>query len=401
MRQPPISQEGHVPSVNQGSQYPVPVRHALITDQLFERPAAAPDYRREKLALQDLARLMADHPAQVMPRLVKLALEVCDADSAGVSVLEAPVFRWSGLKGKLAVFEGATTPRDSSPCGVCLDKGDVVLMRHPENAYRWIADAQIVVPEVLLVPLLANGKEPIGTLWVVAKEAGIFTQEHARVMRELAAFTGLALHMIQTDTRLKTALEKQESLAKEMSHRVKNVFAITSSIVSMTARGARTKEEMSEAITGRLRALAEAHGLARRPTGSDADGRGVELRELLETLLRPYKAPRLAGPSIIVTETAIDRIALIIHELTTNAVKYGALGRDDGTVKVQWAKTTEELTLVWSEHGGCQVAPPAKKGSGAVLIESTLESLGGRIACDWAANGLTATITMRLDQLTG
>jgi two-component sensor histidine kinase len=389
-----------VPRVNQGSQYPVPVRHALITDQLFERPAAAPDYRREKLALQDLARLMADHPAQVMPRLVNLALEFCDADSAGVSVLEGPVFRWSGLKGKLAVFEGATTPRDSSPCGVCLDKRDVVLMRNPEDAYRWIADAQIIVPEVLLVPLLANGKEPIGTLWVVAKEAGAFTQQHARVMEELAAFTGVALHMIQTDTRLKAALEQQESLAKEMSHRVKNVFAITTSIVNMTTRGAGTKDEMAEAITGRLRALAEAHSLARRPVASHADSKGVELRDLLETLLRPYKAPSLDGPSVILTETAIDRLALIIHELATNAVKYGALGRGNGAVKVQWTMKAEELTLVWSERSDSQVDPPAKKGFGAVLIESTLESLGGKIAYDWTANGMIATITMRLDQLT-
>lgn len=77
---PVVAHEGHVSIVSQVSPYPVPVRHALITEQLLERPTATPDYRREKLALQDLARLMADRPAQVLPRLVNLALEFCEAD---------------------------------------------------------------------------------------------------------------------------------------------------------------------------------------------------------------------------------------------------------------------------------------------------------------------------------
>jgi len=269
--------------------------------------------------------------------------------------------------------------RTSSPCGVCLDKRDVVLMRNPENAYRWIADAQIIVPEVLLVPLLANGKEPIGTLWVVAKEAGAFTQQHARVMEELATFTGVALHMIQTDTRLKAALEQQESLAKEMSHRVKNVFAITTSIVNMTMRGAGTKEEMAQTITGRLRALADAHSLARRPTGSHTDSKGVELRDLLETLLRPYKAPSLNGPSVILTETAIDRLALIIHELATNAAKYGALSVSSGRVVVSWGIADHQFSLKWSEIDGPPAQPPRETGFGSIIITSVI---GSELNCE-------------------
>ena len=75
-------------------------------------------------------------------------------------------------------------------------------MRHPERAYAWIREVGIIVPEVLLVPLLNNGVDPIGTLWVVAKSGGKFDSGHARVMSELAVFAGIALHIAQTEDRL-------------------------------------------------------------------------------------------------------------------------------------------------------------------------------------------------------
>jgi hypothetical protein len=109
---------------------PTAIAEVFITDRLANRPETPPDYLREKLAIQDLANEMADHPGEVLPRLVKIAMGVCEADSASVSVLDtdANVFRWRGLQGALSVFEGATTPRGNSPCGVCLDQQDAILM---------------------------------------------------------------------------------------------------------------------------------------------------------------------------------------------------------------------------------------------------------------------------------
>jgi hypothetical protein len=142
----------------------------LITDELRKRPPTKTDYLREKLAIQDLALQMADHPAEVLPRLVELAMELCEADSAGISLYEAQpaspgIFRWHHLTGRLAAFAGATTPRDFSPCGVCLDEGTQILMAHAERFYPWIADANITVPEVLLVPLFEQTQTAPGTLW--------------------------------------------------------------------------------------------------------------------------------------------------------------------------------------------------------------------------------------------
>ena len=376
------------------------VAHVFITDELLRRDPAQPDYLREKLAIQDLAQCMADHPAEVLPRLVQLALEICDADSAGISVLDGDVFRWFNLKGSFAVFEGATTPRDFSPCGVCLDHGSVVLMERPERVYQWIADTKIAVPEVLLVPLLVNGKTPLGTLWVVAKEGEHFDSGHSRVMMELAVFTGIALRMIQSDQQLKKALDEQATVAKEMSRRLKNVFAVTDGMIRMTARNSTTKEGMTESLMGRLRAFSDAHSLVRRSFNPDNETKGVELSELIATVLRPYRNPALDGPAVKLGEHATNNIALIFHEFATNAAKYGALTVDSGAVHVGWRVEGDQLVLSWKETGGPAIAKPEKKGFGSSLVATTITGHEGTIAYDWEREGLGVRIALPMAGLT-
>ena len=92
----------------------------VITDELLRRPPADPDYLREKQAMQDLAQQMADRPTEIIPRLVALAMEICDGVSAGVSVLDPETnrFRWLGVQGALAAMQGVTVPRENSPAGL-------------------------------------------------------------------------------------------------------------------------------------------------------------------------------------------------------------------------------------------------------------------------------------------
>jgi PAS domain S-box-containing protein len=191
----------------------------FITEELERSAPKKTDYLQEKLALQDLAMRMADQPEEVLPRFVDLALEMTGGVSAGLSLYEedpAPgVFRWTYLRGALAPFNGATTPRDFSPCGITLDRNAPVLSLHPERVYSWIADANIVVPEVLLVPLYLGGKVPLGTLWIVSDREGHFDSGHARAMTELAAFVGVALRMVRgNEQRLNQALEAREKVAE-------------------------------------------------------------------------------------------------------------------------------------------------------------------------------------------
>jgi two-component sensor histidine kinase len=378
---------------------PVALAEVSITHELLSRVAPAPDYLREKLALQDLAQQMADNPEGLLPHLVQQAMDICDADSSGISVLEGDVFRWLGLAGKLSVFEGATTPRDFSPCGVCIDQRSAVLMERPERLYRWIADANITVPEVLLVPLLVNGTTPIGTLWIVAHEGQHFDRGHERVMTELATFTGIALRMVQSDIRLKKALDEQETLAKEMSHRVKNLFAITDSMIRLTSRSVTTKEEMTESLSGRLHALANAHGLVRRSFSLTATTKGVELGELINAILRPYRKPILSGGAVHLGEHATNSIALVFHELATNAAKYGALSSDHGSIDVAWSVEDGKLDLEWRERSGHDIQSPAKKGFGSTLVETTISGHGGTLDREWSPQGLIVRIKIPTDRL--
>jgi two-component sensor histidine kinase len=379
-----------------------PIADVFITDELKRRVSTVPDYLTEKLALQDLARHMSDHPKQVLPRLVKLAMEICEAESAGVSILKAETkeFRWFGLAGVLATFEGATTPRNHSPCGVCLDTGEPVLMDRPERVYEWIREANITVPEVLLVPLNAAGLRSIGTLWVVSNRPGHFHGGHARVMTELSTFAAMALRMIQTEDQLNVALQTQEVLAREMSHRVKNLFALAASMIRLSKRSAATKDELADVLAGRMQALADANALVRRQFGDGAPA-SVNLDELIRRILQPhgYARSSVAGPALPVGERATNNIALIFHELATNAAKYGALSSESGSIAVDWTVDDEDIVLTWKEAGGPVTKPPTTTGFGSRLVTTTVQSVGGDVHHDWASGGLSTRIRLPLPAL--
>ena len=393
----------------------------FITAELLRRPPKKTDYLQEKLALQDLARQMADHPADVLPHLVDLAIEICGGTSGGISLYEENpppgVFRWHYLRGNLEKFTGGTTPRDFSPCGVTLDLRMPILAEHPERYYTWLVEAGIALPECLLVPLYVGSTLPLGTLWIVSPSEGHFDSGHARVMTELAAFAGIALSMVSTEERLQEALERQEqltveqeTLTDEMGHRVKNLFAIVSGMIRVSARAATNPQEMSEILSGRLHALAAAHAVVRR-TFDDKGiaSQGAELGEIVATILRPHEGTgmlghdqfKVIGPPIRLGDRATNAFALVLHELATNAAKYGALKADTGSVQVCWRSDGGRLVLTWEERGGpVIIRAPTKQGFGSVLTKNTVVGqLGGELGYDWHTNGLTVTMAVPSENL--
>jgi two-component sensor histidine kinase len=383
------------------------VSDVFITEELKARAPKKTDYLREKEALQELAARMAVAPEEVLPRFVDLAMEMTGGVSAGISLYEGDdtrVFRWRYLRGVLSHFDEATTPRDNSPCGTTLDQNAPVLARHPERIYDWISDANIVVPEVLLVPLYIAGTEPLGTLWIVAPEKGHFDSGHARAVTELATFVGAALSILNTQKQLRQALEEQQRLAAEMDHRVKNLFTVADAMVRTTARTTSTKEEMEQTLTGRLHALATAHSLVRRKAG--VAGGVTTLAEVIEALMRPHASglrPRytVQGPAVSCNEKAIDSLALVIHELATNATKYGGLATETGHVDIGWALDDNQLTIRWMERDGPPLAgEPSGKGYGSKLVHATVTRyFGGTIKYDWERSGLGVTIAVPASSL--
>jgi two-component sensor histidine kinase len=318
----------------------------------------------------------------------------------------AGVFRWHYLTGLLTAFSGATTPRDFSPCGVCLDQDKPILMENAERFYPWIAEANIRVPEVLLVPLVQRADKPLGTLWIIAPEGKPFDAGHARIMSELAAFAGLAMRMIGQTKELKDAVEQQETLTRELNHRMKNLIAIASSIVSMSGQTAATPKDMTDSVLGRLSALAKAHGLIRRTT--DVQERNGNLESAIGTILSPYdrdarsqRHSTLRGPPVELGEQALTSLALVFHELATNAAKYGALSTSDGHVQASWRIEADRLLISWQETGGPKVkGPPKTQGFGGKLVHmSVVKQLGGELTYDWQPDGVRANFRIPLERL--
>jgi two-component sensor histidine kinase len=379
-----------------------PIAAVTITDELLRRPPAKPDYLREKQAIQDLAQQMADRPTEIIPRLVALAMEICDGVSAGVSVLDPETnrFRWLGVQGALAAMQGVTVPRQNSPAGICMDIGGPVLMAQPGRAFGWMQGGALPVSELLLVPLQSKGAAPLGTLWVIAKEAGHFDSGHARSMSDLATFAAIALRMIQSEERLSQALSIQETLAEEMNHRVKNVFALAESMVRLSARSAVSKEDLAAKLIGRLHALADAHALVRRRF-DQMPWEGADFCEILTRILLPHDEGRsvIRGPTLSVGERAATSLALLFHELATNAAKYGSLSIDQGAVEIEWDADEKDIRLQWRETGGPTTKPPERQGNGVRLVNATIQQLGGKVEYDWRPEGLIARLRLPIASL--
>ena len=386
----------------------------FITEALAKRRPKRLDRQREKSALLELAALMADASSEVLPRFVDLAMGMTDAVSAGLSVYDADtapaVFRWEHLRGTLARFENATTPRDNSPCGVTLDRNAPVLVAHPERLYDWIAAEGLVLPEVLLVPLVIGGSEPLGTLWMVSDKEKHFDSGDARAATDLAEFACIALRMLRREDQSRRAVEEQETVALEMSHRLKNLFAVTDGMIRGSAKNAESTTAMADALSGRIHALASAHSLVRRKVSEIGAAPGTtDLENLIRTVVSAHALARnldvspfmIDGPQISCGDHASNGISLVVHELATNAVKYGALKKEGGRIDIGWQTVGDKLNLTWDETGGPLIRrAPATSGFGTTLTQRIVRGqFRGILECDWRPQGLAVTMTLALDRL--
>ncbi len=205
----------------------------------------------------------------------------------------------------------------------------------------------------------------------------------------------------------KQADEQRVLLLNELNHRVKNLFALVSDIISLSARNATSPKELAAVLHGRLSALSRAHELIQpglRPGRSHA---GADLAGLIGQIFAPYDASHLderlqiAGPRIGLSEGAVTGMALIFHELVTNAAKYGALRGTTGKIAITWHTEGGMLDLRWRESGcSPRQTQPQTQGFGSVLLRRSVESqFGGTLAYDWRPDGLEISIVAPLSRL--
>lgn len=203
----------------------------------------------------------------------------------------------------------------------------------------------------------------------------------------------------------KQAEEGHELLAGEMSHRVKNLLAIAAGLTHLTSRSTSTVEQMAHELMERLSALGRAHDVVRPLPGHQ--GHAALLGDLIAVLLAPYDDTgafsgrvRVAVPRMGIGEQSATTLALVIHELATNSLKYGALSADTGMLDVSGTATDEEVSLVWTERGGPPVTSAGDEGYGSELLHrSVTGQLGGALTTDWSDEGIIVTVTMNAGKL--
>lgn len=197
-------------------------------------------------------------------------------------------------------------------------------------------------------------------------------------------------------TERKRAEERQILLAEEVDHRARNVVAVVQSIMRLTR--ANSIDEYIGALDGRIGALSNAHRLL---AGSRWEG--ADLNRLVDEEFAPYRAGgkvRVSahGPVVLLPPATAQTIALALHELATNAAKYGALSTDAGHVELTWQLEPNKLELIWVETGGPLISPPSRRGYGSRAIVAGIErQLGGIVNFDWQPDGLHCTLSVPHD----
>jgi PAS domain S-box-containing protein len=198
-------------------------------------------------------------------------------------------------------------------------------------------------------------------------------------------------------TERKSAEERQSLLVREVDHRARNALAVVQSIVRLTR--AESKEAYIAAVEGRITALSRAHVLL-----SQSRWQGANLRRILDEEIAPFRrseAEKIAtsGPEVFLEPATAQILALALHELATNAAKYGALSSAHGRVRLSWELDADRLILHWIESGGPPVQPPFAEGYGTRVISASIErQLDGSATFDWRPDGLCFSMSIPLGE---
>jgi len=194
-------------------------------------------------------------------------------------------------------------------------------------------------------------------------------------------------------TEQKRNQERIGVLAREAEHRSKNILANVQAIVNLSQSD--SSESLKEMISGRIQAMANVHSLFVETRWIGADVSAIARQELAPYLDQDDSRVRMEGLQTMLEPTAAQAVAVVLHELATNASKYGALSNANGQIELTWSRSEDgQLALRWTELSGPIVNAPERKGFGSHLIEGTISQLGGKARFDWRSEGLVCEIAV-------
>lgn len=378
----------------------------LITDRLYRRGARPADLESELGAYRELSSLMTFDAVKAIERFLELALELCPAaGSAGLSELVTggdgtQHFEWTALSGAYAPYVGRTTPRDFSPCGLCLDNCHTILVDRPARLFTYFNEGGPPIVEGIVVPLFDTGKRPLGTLWVVSHDASLrFDATDARVMEQLAVQLVLAMKLrtkAQLMVRLEEFAQDKAMLVLEVRHRVKNMIQMTSSLLHLQEHGVESREArraLREAQS-RLLVLASVDESLLQP---GADARLVDIGALVTTLVdalressphaRMIEFTSDCEPLLLPVDKAVP-LGLLVNEAVTNALKHAFEADQHGEIKVALRCFGPQVRLSIRDNGRGFSQARRDGSMGMRLMKSLARQLGASLEVD-GSNGAT------------
>ncbi len=252
---------------------------------------------------------------------------------------------------------------------------------------RELSDSELVMQTAARLGKQVLGEEiditfPDGSVTTLHESAAPLFDAEGRVRGCVGVFVDI--------TDRKRSERQMGLLIDELNHRVKNTLAIVQAIAGQTLRMSPDPAAFKDAFSARVDALARAHNLL-----SETMWKGASLTDIVAAALAPFSTGqdrvRVAGPWIVVKPNTAVPLCLVLHELATNAVKYGALSAAKGRLDITWKLGEEGIALAWVEAGGPPVVPPTRQGFGSRLIVASASQLGGKIDLAYLPAGLTAT----------
>ena len=281
-------------------------------------------------------------------------------------------------------------------CGISVED-------HLGRSVRECVPALAEAVEGIVRSIMETG-EPVTGIEVAGQRAGQ-TDERSWITywHPLRAPTGeiVAINVVAEEiTERKRAEEHRKLLAAELDHRVKNILAQVAAVAKSTRQGSQSMDEFVESLDGRIGSMATAHGLL-----SESHWQGVGLAALVRSQVAPYATDAnitISGTDVVLAAAEIEAVAMVLHELATNAAKYGALSALDGRVSVSWdhrpnGHAGENLVLVWREVGGPPVTANVTSGYGITLIRNLVpHELGGKVDVEFPPEGVSCRIELPL-----